>query len=190
MKKAFMGLVSGFFAVAFSVFGGEESELLKAAGEQYESLFKSSFTVKMISAEIGGLLSKAVSEKSAKAGFPLVIKIKDFVLTSKDGKMDCAVELDVPDEGMRAMMEEQANTLLKNGGFSQALADLTLGALRQAAEYAKDNADSMTLVGQNDKAARFSIDNPEGTLFGKLSVTKATMDVNKEYKIIPAVRFD
>lgn len=168
----------------------DATELLNDTAKQYDSLFKTDFTVNMKSQEIATLVENAVATKSAQAGIPLKIKIKHFILTAKEGAFSCKTALDVPDENMRQMMENQANQMLESTGFSKALADLTLGALAKAAALLTDNAESFTLTKDNPKGSIVTLENPDTTLFGKLPVTKVTMFVVKEYKIVNDMLFN
>jgi len=179
------------FMLVFSVIvkADENSDLAKAAALNAASLFKSSFTVKMSSAEIGALVSSAVSAKAAQMGVPLSIKVKYFVLKCVNGDLACSVILDVPEQ-QRDMMEPQANQLLAGTGFSKALASLSLGALKSAASALENNGDSLALSANYEQVAQFTLNAPGDALFGKLGISKVSVNIGKQYKILLGLRFD
>jgi hypothetical protein len=177
-------------SLAASALEAQDKALLDAAATGYARLFGKSFTVTMVSPEIAQLLQNAVAQKSQQMmGAPIVINIRHFILSAKNGQFNSKAVLNNPDEQMRQMMEAQANQLLESSGISKTLADLTLGALAKAAAQLKDQ-EQINLEKADAQAPMFSVKNPSERLFGTLSVTRALFKVNQSSKDIPEFRFD
>lgn len=167
----------------------QDKELLNKAADSYDRLFTKTFSVNMASPEIAQFLQTAVANASKQMGFPVIINIKHFVFSAKDGRFSTKAVLNVPDEQMRQMMEQQANQLLESSGMAQALADMTLGALAKASGFLK-NHDQLNMEKSDQAVALFSVKAPTEKLIGNLEMTKGLFKVSKDSCVIPEFRFD
>jgi hypothetical protein len=81
--------------------------------------------------------------------------------------------------------------MLGSLGFSKVMGECSLGAIRNLTEYLEKNAESFTETAEsNELVAQYACDSPNMMLMGSLSVSKILINVNKQIKIIPAMRFN
>ncbi len=185
IKVLLCALLAGTLAMA--------DELLSETVKTYSWMSKSGYSVKMVSPEVGQLMSQLILAKSQQTmGIPLVVKIRNFELTSDIlNGLSAKVGLDMPDEATRNQMEAQLNQMLTTMGFSKVMADSSIGAIAKLTEYLGKNASAFTQTAEsNDVVAQYSCETPNMSLMGNMSVSKILVNVNKQYKIIPAIRFD
>ncbi len=166
-------------------------ELLSETVKTYSWMGKSSYTVNLESSELAGLVGLAIQMKTQQMGMPIAVKVRNFELKSEIvGGFSAKVGLDMA-EAQRVQMEPQINQMLGTLGFSKAMGDCSLGAIRKLADYLEKNADSFTETPEsNDRIAQYVCDTPSMMLMGSLSVSKILINVNRQYKIIMAIRFD
>lgn len=167
-------------------------ELLTETVKTYSWMSKSSYSVNMTSPELGGLVGLAIQMKMQQMGIQIPIKIRNFALRSEVAKgISVAVGLDIPDEAQRKQMETQLNQMLVSMGFSKTMGECSIGAIGKLIEYIDKNADSFTETAESTAAvAQYVCESPSMVLSGGKSVSKILVNVNKTYKIIPAMRFD
>lgn len=184
IKVFLCALLVGMFAMA--------DELLTETVKTYDWMRKSAYSVNMASPELAGLVGLAIQMKMQQMGIQIPIKIRNFMLKSDVANgISVKVGLDIPDETQRKQMETQLNQMMTSMGFSKAMGDCSIGAIGKLIEYIEKNADSFTQTAESTEAvAQYVCDSPAMVLLGGKSVNKILVNVNKQYKIIPAVRFD
>ena len=166
-------------------------ELLSATVKTYEWMGKAGYSVRMLSPELSLLVSQAILAKSQQMGLPMNVKIKSFEFKSEASGLSTKVFLDVPDERMRTQMEDNINQMMNSMGFSKAMAESSIGAIPKLTEYLKTQADSFTETEEStEQVAQYACMKPTMLLLGTQRVIKILINVNKQYKIIPAIRFD
>lgn len=166
-------------------------ELLSATVKTYEWMGKPGYSVKMMSPELSLLVSQAILAKSQQMGMPMAVKISHFEFKSEIGGLTTKVGLDIPDENTRTQMEANLNQMMTTMGFSKVMAESSIGAIVKLTEFLKTHADSFTQTeASTEQVAQYSCADPSMLLLGTQKVSKILINVNKQYKIIPAVRFD
>lgn len=166
-------------------------ELLSATAKTYSWMGKSSYSVILESPELAGLVGLAIQMKAQQMKMPISVKIRNFELKSEivNGIL-AKVGLDM-DEAQRKQMEPQINQMLGTLGFSKVMGECSLGAIRNLTEYIEKNADSFTETEEsNDMVAQYACDSPSISLMGGVSVGRILINVNRQYKVIPAMRFN
>ncbi|MBO4344678.1 MAG: hypothetical protein J5833_02910 [Victivallales bacterium] len=167
-------------------------ELLSETAKTYEWMGKPGYSVKMMSPELGLLVSQTIQAKAQQMGMPMAnLKISHFELKSEAGGLSAKVGLDIPDERTRTQMEANLNQMITTMGFSKVMAESSIGAIVKIAEHIKNHADSFTQTEEStEQVAQYSCADPSMLLLGTQKVSKILINVNKQYKIIPAIRFD
>ena len=167
-------------------------ELLTETVKTYSWMSKSNYSVNMASPELAGLLGLAIQMKMQQMGIQIPINIRNFTLKSDVAKgIAVTVGLDIPDEAQRKQMETQLNQMMATMGFSKTMGECSIGAIGKLIDYIEKNADTFTETAESNAAvAQYACESPTMVLSGGKSVSKILVNVNKQYKIIPAMRFN
>ena len=191
MRRFLLGL--SLFALTLTVpalaADANLQKLITAVNRNYNDFFAKSFTVDMVSPEINQLIASVVAAQSKQMGIPMTLALKHFTLTSNGAQITSQAVLDLADEAMRGMLEPQANQMLEAAGVNQAISNLTLTAVGQAAAILAEKQSLFTASNDTDATVLLTATDPDINFCG-LQIKTARVKLDKANHVIAELRFD
>ncbi|HOG51241.1 MAG TPA: hypothetical protein PKY10_11695 [Lentisphaeria bacterium] len=192
MRRLLLGLSLFVLSLAMPTLAQDAANLPKLIADvdqNYKNFFAKSFTVDMVSREINQLIASVVAEQSKQMGIPMTLTLKHFTLTSDGAKITSQAVLELPDEGMRGMLEPQANQMLEAAGVNKAIANLSISAVGQAAAILAEKQSMFTASHETDATVLLTATDPEINYCG-LQIKTARVKLDKANHVIAELRFD